>query len=92
MNDNAFIGGHAECTVRGEAAIETAFSYVRASVANGSGPSIQTPEWYDGGYWYVFTDLDSISSYTHFPYTSTPSDFLVYFTMYFVQVYDHDLE
>ena len=92
MNDNAFIGGLAECTVRGQAAIETAYSYMETSVANGSGPSLQTPEWNNGGDWYVFTDLDSISSYTHFPYTSTPSDFLVYFTMYFVQVYDHDLE
>ena len=92
MNNNAFIGGHAECTVRGQAVIETAYSYISTSVANGSGPSIQTPEWYNGGHWDVFTNLDNISSYTSFPETDTPSDFLVYFTMYFVQVYDHDLE
>ena len=91
LNNNAFIGGHAECTVRGNAAIETAHSYLTTPMANGSGPSLQTPEWYYGGGWYVFTNLDNVSSYNNYPDSSTPSDFLVYFTMYFVQVYEHDL-
>ena len=91
LNNNAFIGGHAECTVRGNAVIETAYSYISTPMANGSGPSLQTPEWYNGGEWYVFTNLDNVSSYTNYPYSNTPSDFLVYFTMYFVQVYEHDL-
>ena len=44
---------------------------------------------------YVFTILDeeyhNVTS-GDYPRASTPTDFLVYFTMYFVQVYDHDLE
>ena len=91
MNNNAFIGGHTQCTVRGNAEISTGYSYIASSMANGSGPSIQTPEWYYGGEWYVFTNLGNVSSYVSFPFTNTPSDFLVYFTMYFVQVYGHDL-
>ena len=90
--DTAFIGGHTECTVSGNAVIETAFSYVWTPISNGSGPSIQTPEWFDGGYWYVFTHVDNWSSFSYFPYSSTPSEFLVYFTMHIVQVYDHDSE
>jgi len=91
LNNNAFIGGQSDCTVSGTARIETAYYYDRTSVSNGSGPSLETPEWFDGGQWYVFTEIGNYSS-TEFPYSYTPSDFLVYFTMYFVQVYDHDLE
>jgi hypothetical protein len=87
-----YLGGHTQCTVRGVARIATAYSYVTTSMANGSGPSLQTPEWYNGGSWYVFTNLDNVSSYNNYPVSSTPSDFLVYFTMHFVQVYEHDLE
>jgi len=91
MNNNAFIGGQSNCIVRGAARIETAYFYELTSVSNGSGPSLETPEWFDGGHWYVFTQLENYSG-SVYPYTSTPSDFLVYFTMYFVQVYEHDSE
>ena len=89
------LGGHEDCTVRANAQIITGYSYIRHAVSNGSGPSIQTPEWYNGGYWYVFTQINSEeynNTNLNFPYTTTPSDFLVYFTMHFVQVYEHDLE
>jgi len=89
------LGGHEDCTVRANTEIRTGYSYVRHAVSNGSGPSIQTPEWYNGGYWYVFTQINSEeynNTNLNFPYTITPSDFLVYFTMHFVQVYEQDLE
>jgi len=89
----SLLGGHTECTVRGNTQIQTGYSYVRYAVVNGSGPSIPTPEWYYGGDWYLFTPLDGyIGNGVTFPYASTTSDFLVYFTMHFVQVYEHDLE
>jgi hypothetical protein len=86
------LGGHTECTVRGNAMIETGYSYVSSSGTNGSGIQTQTPEWYNGGEWYVFTYLDNSVSSFNYPESSTRSDFLVYFTMHFVQVYEHDLE
>ena len=89
-NNNAFIGGQSDCTVSGNARIETAYYYHLTSVSNGSGPSLETPEWFDGGQWYVYTEIGNYGS-SEFPYSNTPSDFLVYFTMYYVQVYEHDL-
>ena len=80
--------------VRANVEIESSYTYLRYSVANGSGPSIQTPEWFNGGYWYVFTILGEEhhnETSGDYPRTSTPTDFLVYFTMHFVQVYEHDL-
>ena len=95
-SNSQLLGGHEDCTVRANALLTTGYSYVRHAVSNGSGPSIQTPEWYNGGYWYVFTQVSgdeyTNTSSLNFPWTNTPSDFLVYFTMHFVQVYAHDLE
>jgi hypothetical protein len=96
------LGGQADCTVRLNAEIKTAYTYLATPVSNGSGPSIQTPEWhsYAGtGDWYVFTLTDTtypgsnVSYYANYwPRSDTPTDFIVYFTMHFVQVYEHDLE
>ncbi len=89
------LGGHEDCTVRANARIDTAYTYQRTAVSNGSGPSIQTPDWFNGGQWYVFTNVDAEWwNYTSpdYPRVYTPTDFLVYFTMHFVQVYEHDLE
>ncbi len=91
LNDNAYIGGQSGCTVSGQALITTSYSYLRTGVSNGSGPSLETPEWYNGGYWFVFTNHEHLNGWDR-PYSNTPSDFLVYFTMYFVQVYEHDSE
>ena len=98
LNNYPLIGGHAECIVRGNAVISTAHSYVlnyggSGNWSNGSGspPPANTPEWYDGGNWYTFTQLD-YARYDYYPSVNTPFDFLVYFTMHFVQVYDHDSE
>ena len=89
------LGGHDDCIVRANVEIESSYTYLGTSVANGSGPSIQTPEWFNGGQWYVFTILDeeyhNVMS-SDYPQTPTPTDFLIYFTMHFVQVYEHDLE
>lgn len=92
MNNNAFIGGQSDCTVIGNARIETGFYYDQTSVSNGSGPSLETPEWFDGWHWYVFSEMTNSTGWSSFPNTYTPSDFLVYFTMYYVQVYEHDSE
>jgi len=92
FSDYAFAGGHTDCIISGHATIETAYSYVRTEVWNGSGSSIQTPDWFNGAYWYAYTNLDNTSSWQSYPYSNTPTDFLVYFTMYFVQVYEHDSE
>ena len=89
------LGGHDDCIVRANVEIESSYTYLGTSVANGSGPSIQTPEWFNGGYWYVFTILDEEyhdMTSNDYPRASTPTDFLIYFTMHFVQVYEHDLE
>jgi len=91
FSDYAFAGGHTDCIISGHASISTAHSYVRTPISNGSGPSIQTPDWYNGGYWYAFTTIED-TPWDSYPYSSTPTDFLVYFTMYFVQVYEHDSE
>ncbi len=92
LNDNAFIGGQTDCTVSGNALMETRYYYYRTLISNGSGPSLETPDWFAGSHWYVFTSIaDSNNSY-YWTFTDTPSDFLVYFTMYFVQVYEHDSE
>ena len=91
----SLLGGHDDCIVRANVEIVSSYVYLRNSIANGSGPSIQTPEWFNGGYWYVFTILDeeyhNVTS-SDYPRASTQTDFLVYFTMHFVQVYEHDLE
>jgi len=91
----SLLGGHDDCIVRANVEIQSSYTYLRNSVANGSGPSIQTPEWFNGGHWYVFTILDEEyhnATSGDYPRASTPTDFLVYFTMHFVQVYDHDSE
>jgi len=86
------LGGFDDCTVRLNAEIQVWWEYDQTNVANGTGPSLETPPWFDGPYWYDF-DLYRTSStdYTGVR-ISTPTDFLVYFTMHFVQVYEHDLE
>ncbi len=96
FNYNAYIGGQSDCTVSGNAIITTSYVYIRTPISNGSGPSLETPEWFYGGHWYDFIVLSNSvgnnSGNQYAPYSSTPNDFLVYFTMYFVQVYEHDSE
>jgi hypothetical protein len=86
--ESDMIGGHSDCIIQANAEIITAFTYNNTPIANGSGPSLDPPSWHISGSWYVFVSLPT----SYYEWVSTPSDFLVYFRMHFVEVYDLDSE
>ena len=86
--ESGMIGGHSDCIVQANAEITTIFTYNSTPIANGSGPSLDPPSWHISGSWFVFVSLPT----SFYESVSTPSDFLVYFRMHFVEVYDLDSE
>jgi len=80
------IGGHSDCTIQGNTRITSFYTYNSTPIANGSGPSLEPPPWYTRPNWYVFQTLPEL----YWLYTAT--DFLVYFRMHYVEVYDLDSE
>ena len=88
FQESDLIGGHSDCTIRGNAEITTKYNYNSTSIANGSGPSLNPPSWFVNNQWYVFHSFPA----SHYESVSTPTDFLIYFRMHYVEVYDLDSE
>jgi hypothetical protein len=86
--ESDMIGGHSDCIVQANAEISTRYHYNSTPIANGSGPSLDPPAWHISGSWLVFVSLPT----SYYESVSTPYDFLVYFRMHFVEVYDLDSE
>ena len=86
--ESDMVGGQSDCMVQGNAEIRTKYAYNSTPIANGSGPSLNPPPWYYANSWYVFYSFPA----SEYEYAGTTSDFLVYFRMHFVEVYDLDSE
>ena len=83
-----YIGGHANCVIKGYSEIQTRYMYNETYITVGN-TTIDTPAWINAtstDYWWLFqSDEDYVS-----PHTFT--DFLVYFRMHYVEVYELDSE
>ena len=88
-NNNFMLGGHSDCTVRGYSQVSLLSVYNSTPISNGSGPSLQVPDWFSGSSWYVYSEYPE--DY-HYNWNTTPLDFLVYFVMNFVEVHDQGTE
>ena len=88
FQESDLIGGHSDCTIRGNTQITSTYTYNSTPIANGSGPSLEPPPWYTRPNWYVFQSLPE----SYYLGLSTPTDFLVYFRMHYVEVYDFESE
>ena len=88
FQESDLIGGHSDCTIRGNTRIDTRYTYNSTPIANGSGPSLEPPSWFTRPYWYVFHSFPE----SYYLGLITPTDFLVYFRMHYVEVYDLDSE
>ena len=96
-----YLGGQANCTVSGIARVTSYHHYDWGGVgtisggnnnsSNTSGDLSNIPNWWSWSGWYFYE-----SHYEHNDEletdSSTPLEFAVYFTTYFVEVYEHDLE
>ena len=95
-----YLGGQANCTVSGIAEIESYHHYDWGSVGTNSGGNNNSssagsdlsniPDWWFYEYWYFFEnsrEYDGAETYSY-----TPLEFAVYYTTYFVEVYDLDSE
>ena len=88
-----YLGGQADCTVSGIAQIRENLRYERTvwewDSGNNSSSNIPSyidtsniPDWWWMSSWYYYGGSDGHT------YSSTPIEFAVYFTTYFVEVYD----
>ena len=93
-----YLGGQANCTVSGIAQVESYHDYVGGSLNSGGNNNSSSagsdlsniPDWWFYDYWYFFEnsrEYDGAETYSY-----TPLEFAVYFTTYFVEVYDPDSE
>ncbi len=93
----SYLGGQADCTVSGIAEVRENLRYERTywnwetgNNTSGNIPSyIDTsniPDWWFIGSWYYYGGSDGHT------FSYTPTEFAVYFTTYFVEVYELDTE
>jgi len=88
-----YLGGQADCTVSGIAEVRENLRYERTywdwENGNNSSSNIPSnidtsniPDWWWIGSWYYYGGSDGHT------FSYTPTEFAVYFTTYFVEVYD----
>ena len=83
------IGGWTDCVVSGHTEVRLAYVYNSTHISNGTGPSIETPDWFAGNsYWRVYAQMPQSYYYG----IGTPLDFIVNFEMHHVDVHDPDAE
>ncbi len=88
-----YLGGQADCTVSG---IVEVYDYHHwnftpdFATTNITFDTSGIPSWWPYNWWYFFDEVYQYSGETS--HSSTPTSFAVYFTTYFVEVYDLDSE
>jgi len=92
-----YLGGQANCTVSGIAKVESYHDYdVWGSLNSGGNNNSSSagsdlsniPDWWFYDYWYFFENSNEYYADGAETYSYTPLEFAVYFTTYFVEVYD----
>jgi hypothetical protein len=96
-----YLGGQADCTVSGIARVNSYHHYDWGSVGTNSGSNNNSssagadlsniPDWWMWSGWY-FYENSHYNDYDPETDSGTPLEFAVYFTTYFVEVYDLDTE